>query len=60
MSGGTLIVLAADEIIMDPDAVLGPLDPQLQTPRGVFPAPSLIKVVKEKGEKSLGRYNYIG
>ncbi len=29
MSGGTLIVLAADEIIMDPDAVLGPLDPQI-------------------------------
>ncbi|OYT37210.1 MAG: hypothetical protein B6U89_07695, partial [Desulfurococcales archaeon ex4484_58] len=25
MSGGTLIALAADEIIMDPDAVLGPL-----------------------------------
>jgi len=52
MSGGTLIALAADEIIMDPDAVLGPLDPQLQTPRGVFPAPSLIKVAKEKGEKA--------
>ncbi len=52
MSGGTLIALAADEIIMDPDAVLGPLDPQLQTPKGVFPAPSLMKVVKEKGEKA--------
>lgn len=49
MSGGTLIALAADEIIMDPDAVLGPLDPQLQTPRGVFPAPSLVKVAREKG-----------
>jgi ClpP class serine protease len=33
MSGGTLIALAADEIIMDPNAVLGPVDPQLQ---GVF------------------------
>ena len=29
MSGGTLIALAADEIIMDPYAVLGPVDPQL-------------------------------
>jgi len=27
MSGGTLIALAADEILMDPDAVLEPLDP---------------------------------
>ncbi len=52
MSGGTLIALAADEILMDPSAVLGPLDPQLQTPQGVFPAPSLIKVAREKGEKA--------
>ncbi len=52
MSGGTLIALAADEIIMDPDAVLGPLDPQLQTPKGVFPAPSLIKIAKLKGDKA--------
>ena len=29
MSGGTLIALAADEIVMDRDAVLGPVDPQL-------------------------------
>ncbi|MCD6488967.1 MAG: ATP-dependent Clp protease proteolytic subunit [Desulfurococcales archaeon] len=52
MSGGTLIALAADEIRMDPSAVLGPLDPQLQTPQGVLPAPSLIKVAREKGEKA--------
>ncbi len=52
MSGGTLIALAADEIIMDPDAVLGPLDPQLQTPKGVFPAPSLVKIAEIKGEKA--------
>jgi len=44
MSGGTLIALAADEIYMDPDAVLGPLDPQLQTQIGILPAPSLIGV----------------
>lgn len=52
MSGGTLIALAADEIIMDPNAVLGPLDPQIQTPQGVMPAPSLVKVAKMKGEKA--------
>ncbi len=27
MSGGTLLALSADEIIMDPNAVLGPVDP---------------------------------
>jgi len=52
MSGGTLIALAADEIYMDPDAVLGPLDPQLQTQMGILPAPSLIRVAREKGDKA--------
>ncbi|OMH40176.1 SDH family Clp fold serine proteinase [Desulfurobacterium indicum] len=49
MSGGTLIALAADEVIMDPNAVLGPLDPQL----GQFPAPSVIKAyqIKKAGLK---------
>jgi ClpP class serine protease len=44
MSGGTLIAMAADEIIMDKHAVLGPVDPQM----GNLPAASLLKVVKEK------------
>ena len=44
MSGGTLIALAADAIVMDSHAVLGPVDPQI----GEFPAASLVKVVKEK------------
>ena len=44
MSGGTLLALAADEIIMDPNAVLGPIDPQL----GNQPAASLLKVVEQK------------
>lgn len=47
MSGGTLIALAADEIIMDPNAVLGPLDPQV----GQFPAPSILKAFDIKKEK---------
>jgi len=49
MSGGTLIALAADEIIMDPDAVLGPLDPQIPAGNIVYPAPSLINIAKLKG-----------
>lgn len=44
MSGGTLIALAADEIVMCPHSVLGPIDPQLKN----FPAASLIKVVQDK------------
>ncbi len=44
MSGGTLIALAADEIVMCEHAVLGPLDPQL----GQFPAVSLLQVVEKK------------
>jgi ClpP class serine protease len=44
MSGGTLLALAADEIVMDENAVLGPVDPQL----GQFPAASIIKVVEQK------------
>lgn len=44
MSGGTLIGLAADEIVMCPYALLGPVDPQV----GNFPAASLLKVVKRK------------
>jgi len=44
MSGGTLMALAADEIVMDCHAVLGPVDPQL----GEYPAASLVKVVRTK------------
>ena len=44
MSGGTLIALAADEILMDRHAVLGPVDPQI----GQYPAASILKVVEDK------------
>src|SRR5215510_6001044 len=44
MSGGTLIALAADEIVMDPNAVLGPVDPQL----GQSPAASIMTVLDRK------------
>ena len=46
MSGGTLIALAADQIVMDPNAVLGSLDPQL----GQHPAASIVKAVDWKTE----------
>jgi ClpP class serine protease len=44
MSGGTLIALAADEIVMSEYAVLGPVDPQL----GQYPAASILKAVAKK------------
>jgi ClpP class serine protease len=46
MSGGTLIALAADEIIIDEHAALGPVDPQL----GQYPAASLIAVAERPGD----------
>lgn len=44
MSGGTLIALAADEMLMTEYAVIGPVDPQL----GHYPAASLLKTVRTK------------
>jgi ClpP class serine protease len=44
MSGGTMLALAADEIVMDANAVLGPVDPQL----GNLPAASILTVLAEK------------
>jgi ClpP class serine protease len=49
MSGGTLIALAADEIVMDQNAVLGPVDPQI----GFLPAASIVKAVKVKSPEDL-------
>jgi ClpP class serine protease len=44
MSGGTLLALAADEIVMDENAVLGPVDPQV----GQWPAATIINVAESK------------
>ena len=44
MSGGTLLALSADEIVMCEHAVLGPVDPQL----GEYPAASILKAAHQK------------
>jgi ClpP class serine protease len=49
MSGGTLLALAAGEILMDDNAVMGPVDPQV----GGYPAVSLLKVVAERNRSDL-------
>ena len=49
MSGGTLLALAADEVVMAPQAVLGPLDPQV----GNLPAASILEAVTRKEPKDV-------
>ncbi len=49
LSGGTLIALAADEIIMDENAVLGPVDPQI----GQYPAVSILSVIDQKDRNEI-------
>ena len=49
MSGGTMIALSADEVVMDGNAVLGPVDPQV----GNFPAVSILKVLADKPAKDI-------
>ena len=49
MSGGTMVALAANNIVMDGNAVLGPVDPQL----GEFPAASIIAVMETKRPKDI-------
>jgi ClpP class serine protease len=55
MSGGTLIALAADEIVMSEHAVLGPVDPQL----GQYPAASLLKVLDQKSKDRIADETFI-
>jgi ClpP class serine protease len=55
MSGGTLIALAADEIVMDRSAVLGSVDPQV----GQYPAASILKVLETKTTDEIDDETYI-
>jgi len=49
MSGGTLIALAADEIVLGEFSVLGPIDPQIAG----FPAASIVKARNAKPAESV-------
>ncbi|WDI31072.1 hypothetical protein PUV54_14040 [Hyphococcus flavus] len=55
MSGGTLIALAADEIVLSQHAVLGPIDPQI----GGLPAASVVRVANEKPIQSTEDYTLV-
>lgn len=53
MSGGTIIALAANEIVMDKDAVIGPIEPQIgDFLHGTYPAPSWVYAAETKKEKA--------
>jgi ClpP class serine protease len=47
MSGGTLIALACDEIVLDAHAALGPVDPQIDQ----LPAASFVEAMRMPGER---------
>jgi ClpP class serine protease len=55
MSGGTLISLTADEIVMDDNAVLGPVDPQfsqVQKNRPKACCPEAYSRIQKSGARS--------
>jgi Serine dehydrogenase proteinase len=47
-SAATMMAMSADEILMDEDAELGPIDPQMYTRNGVVPA----EAIKEQFRKA--------
>ncbi|HYF91892.1 MAG TPA: ATP-dependent Clp protease proteolytic subunit [Symbiobacteriaceae bacterium] len=49
MSGGTILAMAATEIVMDQHAMLGPVDPQLNN----LPASSYARVLREKDRNAI-------
>lgn len=55
MSGGTLLCLAADEVAMDENAVLGPVDPRI----GEYPAASILRVPRLKPPERIDDTTFI-
>jgi len=59
MSGGTYLSLAADEIIMDKNAVLGPVDPQRSNFKGQVAMASVLRVIREKSKDEIDDETWI-
>ena len=53
MSGGTLIALAADRIVMSPNAALGPVDPQINWKGETYPAISVLKAINQSKKEGI-------
>lgn len=52
-SAATMMVMASDEILLDEDAELGPIDPQMLTPNGVAPAEAIKEQFLKASEEIL-------
>ena len=50
LGGGTVIALAADQIVLDPNAALGPVVATV----GPYPAPALVALAQKKPAEALG------
>ncbi len=50
-SAATMISMAADEILLDDDAELGPIDPQMQTANGFSPAEAIKEQFVKAGQE---------
>jgi len=55
LSGGTLLALAADELVMCPDAILGALDPTINQ----YPAASVLSVATQKSPELMSDDTFI-
>ena len=59
MSAGTIFIMSGDDIIMGPDSVFGPIDPQIPNKDGVYvPAQSiltLIETIQKRGQIEIAR-----
>lgn len=59
MSGGTLLSLAAGEIVMDKHAALGPVDPQLLKFPSMLAMASVLRVIREKSSDEIDDETWI-
>ena len=55
MSGGTLIALAADEVVMGEFSMLGPIDPQVMG----LPGASIVKLLEAKGAEGISDIGFV-
>jgi hypothetical protein len=53
-SAATMLVMSGNEILMDVDAELGPIDPQMLTPNGASPAVAVLELF-EKAQAEIKR-----
>ena len=52
MSAGTIFVMSGDEIIMGPDAYIGPIDPQVMNKDGLYvPAQAILALIEDIQER---------